>query len=123
MGKKLLVVDDDAGIRTLLSNFFNDEGYEVLAAADGREALEVNEAENPDLILLDISMPEIDGVTVLKTIGKTRSKPPVIMITGDSETKRVNQLLKLGACEYILKPFDLENLKEKVSARLKKNDC
>lgn len=67
-------------------------------------------------------MPEMDGVNVLQTLRKNNLNIPVIMVTGDSELKSVRQLLKLGACEYILKPFNLENLKKKVSARLKQDD-
>jgi DNA-binding response OmpR family regulator len=117
--KSILVIDDNDDIRGLLSLVLQKEGYEVLEAAGGSEALiKINESK-PDLILLDVMMPGLSGLEVLATIRESREKKisevPVIMITAKSTTDDIDAAIELGANSYIVKPFRPANLVEKVS--------
>ena len=117
--KSILVIDDNDDIRGLLSLVLQKEGYEVLEAAGGSEALiKINESK-PDLILLDVMMPGLSGLEVLATIRESREKKisevPVIMITSKSTIDDIDAAIELGANSYIVKPFRPANLVEKVS--------
>ena len=112
---KILVVDDDQNICELLRLYLEKEGFEVVIANDGRVALEVFEAENPDLILLDIMLPELDGWQVCREIRK-HSQCPIIMLTAKGEVFDKVLGLELGADDYVVKPFEA-----KVLRRLGKN--
>jgi DNA-binding response OmpR family regulator len=117
--KSILVIDDNDDIRGLLSLVLQKEGYEVLEAAGGSEALiKINESK-PDLILLDVMMPGLSGLEVLATIRESREKKisevPVIMITAKSTIDDIDAAIELGANSYIVKPFRPANLVEKVS--------
>ena len=117
--KSILVIDDNDDIRGLLSLVLQKEGYEVLEAAGGSEALiKINESK-PDLILLDVMMPGLSGLEVLSTIRESREKKisevPVIMITAKSTIDDIDAAIELGANSYIVKPFRPANLVEKVS--------
>ncbi|MBV9864873.1 MAG: response regulator [Abitibacteriaceae bacterium] len=116
MPRKILVVDDERDIVRLEQTGLRSEGYEVVTASTGREALEKVFFEKPDLILLDVMLPEIDGFEVLK---KLRENPetatiPVIMLTARSEEADVAKGWKGGADLYITKPFELDELMETV---------
>lgn len=118
---KLLIVDDEIEIRQLLGEFFA-ERYEVTTAQDGREALTLALAEKPDLILLDLRLPEIDGYQVCRQL-KLRSETeriPVVMLTALNATPDKVKGLMYGADEYLAKPFDLVQLAEVVSRVLAK---
>ena len=114
MGKKvektLLVVDDEPGIRESLKWIFKDS-YEIILAKDGREALEAIANRTPDLILLDILLPDINGLEILRNVKKDHRRLPVIMITATKTVKNAVEAMKLGADDYIVKPFDLEELR------------
>ncbi len=110
MKKTLLVVDDERGIRESLKWVFKDE-YEVLLAKDGREALQAVEDKSPALILLDILLPDISGLEILKRVKEEDRSLPVIMITATKTVKNAVEAMKLGADDYIIKPFDLEELR------------
>jgi len=117
--KSILVIVDNDDIRGLLSLVLQKEGYEVLEAAGGSEALiKINESK-PDLILLDVMMPGLSGLEVLATIRESREKKisqvPVIMITAKSTIDDIDAAIELGANSYIVKPFRPANLVEKVS--------
>jgi len=117
--KSILVIDDNDDIRGLLSLVLQKEGYEVLEAAGGSEALiKINESK-PDLILLDVMMPGLSGLEVLATIRESKEKKisevPVIMITAKSTIDDIDAAIELGANSYIVKPFRPANLVEKVS--------
>ena len=105
---KVLVVDDDNNICELLKLYLEKEGYGVIVAHDGDEALIKFNALKPDVILLDIMLPELDGWQVCREIRK-KSNVPIIMITAKSETFDKVLGLELGADDYIVKPFDTKD--------------
>lgn len=119
---KLLAIDDDPFIRTLVKKTFTNLGFEVLTAPDGFEGLHTIITQKPALILLDIMMPILDGLEVLKRIKETPevSKIPIIMFTAVSERKMIVESSKLGADDYILKPFQSSILITKVRDLLQK---
>ena len=106
---KILVVDDDQNICELLRLYVEKEGFEVVIANDVRVALEVFEAENPDLILLDIMLPELDGWQVCREIRK-HSQCPIIMLTAKGEVFDKVLGLELGADDYVVKPFEAKEV-------------
>ncbi|MCP4150530.1 MAG: response regulator [bacterium] len=103
---KVLIVDDEASIRQSYRYFLEDADYETIEAENGRIALELFEKENPDLILLDLSMPEMGGLKVLEAISNSSPDTPVIVISGTGVIGDVVQALHLGAWDYLLKPVD-----------------
>jgi DNA-binding NtrC family response regulator len=108
--KTLLVVDDERGIRESLKWIFKD-GYEVVLAKDGREALLAIDDKPPDLVLLDILLPDINGLEILKRVKEQNRSLPVVMITATKTVKNAVEAMKLGADDYVVKPFDLEELR------------
>ena len=103
--EKLLVVDDSEFMRKNLKDMLKDEGYEIILVNDGKEAIEQFKVEKPDLVLLDVIMPGMDGVTVLDSLKKINSDANVIMITADGQEATIKECQDLGAKGYILKPF------------------
>ena len=87
------------------------EGFEVISAENGEEALEIFKREEPDLVILDLKMPKIDGMEVLRSIKETNPKTPVIMIPAHGSTDLAVEAMKIGALDYISKPFDIEELR------------
>ncbi|MCQ2586798.1 MAG: response regulator transcription factor [Treponema sp.] len=117
--EKILIVEDDAGISDFVNLELKHEGFETEIAATGREALDKFESFNPDLILLDVMLPELSGLEVLRRIRKT-SNTPVILVTARGETyDRVNGL-DAGADDYIPKPFEIEELLARMRAVLRR---
>lgn len=116
----LLIAEDDANIRTGLIDLFDSEGYRVLAAAHGREALALFATEKFDLLLLDIMMPEKSGYEVCREIRKTDPLVPIIMLTAKSEEIDKVVGLKLGADDYITKPFGVHELLARVESVLRR---
>ena len=117
---KILVVDDDQNICELLRLYIEKEGFEVRIANDGRKALEIFEEQNPDLIMLDIMLPELDGWQVCREIRK-KSQCPIIMLTArEEETDKVLGL-ELGADDYITKPFSMRELLARVKANIRRS--
>jgi DNA-binding response OmpR family regulator len=119
MGEKVLVVDDEFEIRDLLSRFLTEEGYEVIVAPNGEEALELAETENPEVILLDIKMPGIDGIEICKRL-KAKEKTrfiPVIMATALWDT--YSESIESGAEDFVTKPFNLMELSHRVKSILR----
>jgi DNA-binding response OmpR family regulator len=106
---KILVVDDDPIVRDLLTDFLSKRGYRILAAHDGPAALSLVD-EQPRLVLLDIYLPGMDGVKVLREIRAKRYTGGVIVLSGCQEEKLLEELLNMGAVEFMAKPFDLERL-------------
>jgi DNA-binding response OmpR family regulator len=119
MPKTILVVDDKANVRQLLSDYLAQQGFRVVTATNGREALYAARHETPDVILLDIMMPEMDGYEFLQTYRRERSVP-VIIITARVEESDAVLGLELGADDYILKPFRLRELVARVRAVLRR---
>lgn len=117
--EKILLVDDDAALLEVTSILLVSEGYEVLAAEDGIEALEMLGREEPDLVVLDIMMPRLSGFEVLKKI-RERSDVPVILLTAKSQSVDKVVGLELGADDYITKPFDTKELLARIKAILRR---
>jgi len=113
---KILIVDDEEGIRMLYSMELEDEGYQVIALADGRELLEVVEREQPDCLVLDIKMKEYSGLDLLQQIRKKHYDLPVILNSAYSSFKV--DLKAVAADYYVVKSSDLTELKEKLKAAL-----
>ncbi|WP_418791151.1 response regulator [Phosphitispora sp. TUW77] len=111
MKAKILIVDDQRGVRRLLYEAFNEEGYEVEMAASGYEALEKVKNAMPDLILMDMKMPGMNGLETLHEIKKINDSVVVIMMTAYGELEIVTEAMKLGIKEYITKPFDINELR------------
>ena len=107
-GERILVVDDERGIRATLSGILGDEGYRPLAVPNGREALARIGEEVPDLVILDIWMPEIDGIEILAALKRQWPELPVIMISGHGTIETAVKATKLGAYDFVEKPLSLE---------------
>ena len=117
--KKILVVDDEKPISDIVKFSLSKEGFEVVTAFDGEEGLAVFAAENPDLVILDLMLPKIEGLEVCREIRKT-SNIPIIMVTAkDSEIDKVLGL-ELGADDYVTKPFSNRELIARVKANLRR---
>ncbi len=117
---KILIVDDDTNISELIALYLNKEGYETKEVATGRLALEVFESFHPDLVLLDVMLPELDGYDVCKEIRK-QHRTPIIMLTAKGEVFDKVLGLELGADDYMVKPFDPKELIARVKAVLRRN--
>jgi DNA-binding response OmpR family regulator len=118
--RKILVVDDTKNVQVLLSDFLGSQDFEVLTASDGREALEVTHVAHPDLILLDIMMPNMDGYQFISQLRHT-SNIPVIMITAKQQEADIIRGFDLGADDYITKPFRLRELLVRMRAVLRRS--
>ena len=116
---KILVVDDDRNICELLRLYIEKEGFSVVIANDGRQALEVFEADKPDLIMLDIMLPELDGWQVCREIRK-KSQCPIIMLTAKGEVFDKVLGLELGADDYVVKPFEAKEVVARIKAVLRR---
>ena len=117
---KILVVDDDKNICELLRLYIEKDGFQVVIANDGKRALEMFRAEQPDLIMLDIMLPELDGWQVCREI-RQNSKVPIIMLTAKSEERDELLGFELGVDEYISKPFSPKILVARVEAILRRS--
>ena len=121
MAKKVLVVDDEKPISDIIKFNLEKEGYEVVVAYDGEEALQKVESESPDLIVLDLMLPKIDGLEVAKQVRAKRSTPIIMVTAKDSELDKVLGL-ELGADDYVTKPFSNRELVARVKANLRRQD-
>lgn len=115
---RLLVVDDQPEVRQVLREFLTDRGYEVTAVGSGIEALAAVEASKPDLVLLDMAMPGMDGVEIFKRLAALEPTLPVIMVTANADIGTTSKLLEMGAVDYIPKPFNLDYLDKAVSVQV-----
>ncbi|MDD3192569.1 MAG: response regulator transcription factor [Oscillospiraceae bacterium] len=116
---KVLVADDDKNICELLRLYLVKEGFQVVLAGDGEEALARFSAENPDIILLDVMMPRLDGWQVCREIRK-KSECPIIMITAKGETFDKVLGLELGADDYVVKPFETKEIVARIKAVMRR---
>lgn len=119
--KKILVVDDERPISDIIKFNLTKEGYDVVTAFDGREALEIFEAEQPNLILLDWMLPELEGLEVAKEIRKTSHVPIIMLSAKDSEFDKVIGL-EIGADDYVTKPFSNRELLARIKAHLRRTE-
>ena len=120
MAVKILVVDDDTNICELLRLYLEKEGYETIVVNDGEAALEAAAKHNPDMLLLDIMLPKLDGWQVCREIRKS-SAVPIIMLTAKGETFDKVLGLELGADDYVTKPFDAKEVVARVKAVLRRS--
>jgi len=113
MGKvrgKILVVDDEEDLRRLLTESLRLEGFQLAAASNGREALALVEQQPPDLIILDLVMPEMNGIETLKRMRERGVTAKVVVLTAYGTAQQVREAVALGVKEFIGKPFDLDRL-------------
>lgn len=111
MKRKILIADDEPNMVWALKRALIKEGYEVISVDNGEEAVETFKKQEPDLVILDLKMPKMDGIEALEAIKSINLKTPVIMITAHGTTKIAVEAMKLGALDYISKPFDIEELR------------
>ncbi len=116
----LLIVDDDRSLRQFLDILFSKDGYQVFTAETGKEALKLMEKQPVDVVLADIRMPEMDGLSLLKEIKGRWPQIPVIMITAFASMDTAVSAMREGAFDYVTKPFNLSELRETVARALKK---
>jgi two-component system, OmpR family, response regulator MtrA len=121
MNRRILVVDDDTALAEMIGIVLNAEGFEAGFCADGSEALEAFRTYEPDLVLLDLMLPGVDGIEVCRLI-RAESDVPIVMLTAKSDTVDVVRGLESGADDYIPKPFKPKELVARVRARLRRTD-
>ena len=109
---KVLVIDDEPEARVLLDIHLRHRGYDVILAGDGWKGLQLYHQEHPDVILLDLNMPELDGVTILKKIRAVDLKQPVIILTADSNPETEQQVRAIGVNEFVLKSSSMHLLED-----------
>ncbi len=119
MAKKILVVDDKLEIRTLLKSYLTQEGYEVVTASDGKEALFVARQAKPDLIVLDLMMPEMNGYDFIRSYSREADTPIIVLTARLEETDKVTGL-ELGADDFVTKPFSPRELTARIRAVLRR---
>lgn len=119
MPVRLLIVEDDKVLQKVLSNLLQTEGFVTEAVSTGSRALEKLERSLPDLLLLDLGLPDIQGETILEAVRKSYSKLPVVILTAKSKPHQIAEGLNLGADDYLPKPFAIEELLARINARLK----
>jgi two-component system, OmpR family, response regulator VanR len=119
MPTTILVVDDDCDIRNLLELYLRNEGYQVLHATNGGESLQIVKKQKLDLVLLDIMMPEMDGLETCVEIRKNHQMP-IIMLTANANDLQVIQGLSMGADDYVTKPFQPLQVMARVKAQLRR---
>ncbi len=118
MAYKILIVDDEETIRRTISRILKSDDYEVATAENGVAALEWVAANSPDLVLLDINMPKMDGIEFLKKARKIKADLAVIMLTASMDEQEALKTMELGASDYITKPVDVQYLLTSVQAKL-----
>src|SRR5712692_4063493 len=119
---KILVIDDEQGIRNLLDTLLRRKGYDVVLAESGRQGLELFRRERPDVIVLDLKMPEMDGLTVLQQVRSLDPKTPVIILTGAGTAETEQRVRAMGVTEYVEKEFSLHLLGDSLKRLLKTPD-
>ena len=115
---RILVVDDERSMRELLAIVLRREGYEVLLAENGKSAIATLEREQIDILISDIKMPDLSGVDVLRAAKRIDKDILGIMITAFASTETAVEAMRLGACDYLSKPFDIDLLKMKVREKI-----
>jgi CheY-like chemotaxis protein len=115
---RILAVDDEVSVLEVLSEYFGGQGYRVETAGDGPTALARLQQARPDIVLLDVRMPGMDGVEVLKRIRSADPSLPIIMVTANEDVDLARETLKLGAFDYVAKPFDFSYLEQAVTLGL-----
>ncbi|MED3623842.1 response regulator [Neobacillus thermocopriae] len=114
MKEKILIVDDQFGIRILLNEVFQKEGYQTFQAANGVQALELVKKNSPDLVLLDMKIPGMDGIEILKRLKVIDPDIRVIIMTAYGELDMIQEAKELGAITHFAKPFDIDDIRAAV---------
>jgi len=114
----IMIVDDEPDILIVLGEFLSKEGFKVLTAKDGRQAIEKIKEHKVDLVLLDMAMPNMNGIETLRELKKLKPEVSVIMITAYRDAEKVVEAFRLGAYDCIFKPFDLKYLRQAVMVKL-----
>ncbi|HYK71975.1 MAG TPA: response regulator [Pseudoneobacillus sp.] len=118
MKEKILIVDDQFGIRILLNEVFQKEGYQTFQAANGVQALEIVKKHSPDLVLLDMKIPGMDGIEILKRMKVIDADIRVIIMTAYGELDMIQEAKDLGALTHFAKPFDIDDIRAAVREHL-----
>ena len=117
-GKRILVVDDEPEVRQLMEQFLTHRGYDVHIVENGKLALAAVDTFLPDVVLLDMHMPVMDGLETLKRLATRSPSLPVIMVTVNDDIETTTNLLQLGAADYVPKPFNLDYLEQAINIQL-----
>lgn len=115
----VLSVDDDQGLQTVVTHYLSGEGYETLSATSGKQMLEVLKTNTPNIILLDLVLPDTDGISILAQM-RGMQKIPVIVVSGKSDTTEKIVCLEMGADDYMTKPFEMRELSARIKAVLRR---
>lgn len=118
MNYKILIIDDEIEVCTLLRDFLKLEGYEVDFATSAKEGIEKFKEQRPTIVLLDVRMPEMDGIEAMQVIREIDKECGIILATAIVDQKVVDEAMRMGATDYIVKPFDLEYLRKSVLTKL-----
>lgn len=118
MNEKILIVDDQYGIRILLNEVFQKEGYRTFQAANGFQAIDIVVNDKPDLIVLDMKIPGMDGIEILKRVKQIDKSIKVILMTAYGELDMIQEAKKLGALMHFAKPFDIDELRQAVREQM-----
>ncbi|MCH1626202.1 response regulator [Ferdinandcohnia quinoae] len=118
MSEKILIVDDQYGIRILLNEVFQKEGYKTFQAANGVQAIDIVNKHSPDLVLLDMKIPGMDGIEILKRLKKIDKNIQVIIMTAYGELDMIQEAKELGAITHFAKPFDIDEIREAVRSHI-----
>lgn len=116
---RILVIDDDPDVLEFLKKFFENLGHEVIMTTESKEGLKQYVVSTPDLVLVDIMLPERDGLSVLKEMKELDKEPSIAMITAYKDAERVIEAFRLGALDCLLKPFNLDYIANTVLPRVK----
>ena len=117
----ILSVDDDEGLQTVVSHYLTTEGYATLAARTGQQLLDMLQDNTPSIILLDLVLPDTDGISLLAQL-RSRAKIPVIVVSGKSDTTEKIVCLEMGADDYMTKPFEMRELSARIKAVLRRSE-
>lgn len=117
MSKKLMVIDDEIGLCNVVRRYFSEKGYTVFISQEGGEAISILKTEKPNILILDIKMPGINGVEILKLAKQLNKTLKVIVVSAIRDDSIVKEVMRLGASSYITKPFKLEELEKKVTGK------
>ena len=117
----LLIIEDDPALRRGLTDNFQQRGYRVRAEADGQAGLDAAISDRPDLILMDIMMPKVNGFEVCQAIRQRKLEMPIIMLTAKGQESDIVRGLELGADDYVTKPFNIRELIARVAALLRRH--